>query len=62
MCFPVVQADETAINPLKDVDMNDVKAILILSHDDWSKLPEGVRVLDCTDLRNSNLIVGRGWR
>ncbi len=65
MCFPVVQADETAINPLKDVDMNDVKAILILSHDDWSKLPEGVparRVLVCTDLRNSNLIVGRGWR
>ena len=52
MCFPVVQADETVINPLKDVDMNDAKAFLILSLDDWSELPEGMparRVLVCTD-------------
>ena len=51
MCFPVVQADETVINPLKDVDMNDAKAFLILSLDDWSELPEGMparRVLVCT--------------
>ena len=52
MCFPVVQADETVINPLKDVDMNDAKAFLILSLDDWSELPEGMparRVLVCKD-------------
>ena len=52
MCFPVVQADDTVINPLKDVDMNDAKAFLILSLDDWSELPEGMparRVLVCTD-------------
>jgi hypothetical protein len=52
LCFPVVQADETVINPLKDVDMNDAKAFLILSLDDWSELPEGMparRVLVCTD-------------
>ena len=52
MCFPVVHADETIINPLIDVDMNDAKDFLILSSDDWSKLPEGMparRVLVCTD-------------
>ena len=52
MCFPVVKADETIINPLKDVDMNDAKAFLILSLDDWIALPEGMpvrRVLVCTD-------------
>ena len=52
MCFPVVQADETVINPLKDVDMNEAKAFLILSLDDWSELPEGMparRVLVCKD-------------
>ena len=52
MCFPIVQADDTIINPLKDVDMNDAKAFLILSLDDWSELPEGMparRVLVCTD-------------
>jgi hypothetical protein len=52
MLFPVVQEDETVINPLKDVDVNDAKALLILSHDDWSELPEGMpmrRVLVCTD-------------
>ena len=65
MSFPVVQEDETVINPLKDIDVTDAKAFLILSLDDWSELPEGMparRVLVCTDLRNSNLIVGRGWR
>ena len=41
MCFPVVQANDTVINPLKDVDMNDAKAFLILSLDDWSKCPHG---------------------
>ena len=52
MCFPVVQADETVINPLKDVDMSDAKAFLILSLEDWSELPEGMparRVLVCKD-------------
>ena len=52
MCFPIVQADDTIINPLKDVDMNDAKAFLILSLDDWSELPEGMpvrRVLVCKD-------------
>ncbi|MBO4503224.1 MAG: hypothetical protein J5730_00220 [Bacteroidales bacterium] len=52
MSFPVVQEDETVINPLKDIDVTDAKAFLILSLDDWSELPEGMparRVLVCTD-------------
>ena len=52
MSFPVVQADDTVINPLKDVDMNDAKAFLILASDDWSVRPEGMHarhVLVCTD-------------
>ena len=52
MYFPNVQEDETGINPLKDVDVNDAKAFLIFSPDNWSELPEGMparRVLVCTD-------------
>lgn len=52
MLFPVVQEDEKVVNPMKDVDVNDAKVFLILSHDDWSELPEGMparRVLVCTD-------------
>jgi len=50
--FPAAQADETVVNPLKDVDMNDAKVFLILASDDWSERPEGMpsrRVLVCTD-------------
>ena len=50
--FPAEQADETVVNPLKDVDMNDAKAFLILASDDWSERPEGMParcVLVCTD-------------
>ncbi len=50
--FPAAQADETVVNPLKDVDMNDAKAFLILASDDWSERPEGMparHVLGCTD-------------
>lgn len=50
--FPAAQADETVVNPLKDVDMNDAKAFLILASDDWSERPEGMparHVLVCTD-------------
>lgn len=50
--FPAAQADETVVNPLKDVDMNDAKVFLILASDDWSERPEGMparHVLVCTD-------------
>ncbi len=50
--FPAVQADETVVNPLKDIDVNDAKAFVILSSDDWSERPEGMParcVLVCTD-------------
>ena len=50
--FPAIQVDETVINPLKDIDVNDANAFLILSSDDWRERPEGMparRVLVCTD-------------
>ena len=50
--FPAVQVSETVINPLKDIDVNDAKAFLILSSDDWRERPAGMparRVLVCTD-------------
>ena len=50
--FPAAQADETVVNPLEDIDMNDAKAFLILASDDWSERPEGMparHVLVCTD-------------
>ena len=50
--FPAAQADETVVNPLEDVDVNDAKAFLILASDDWSELPDGMHarhVLVCTD-------------
>ena len=50
--FPAVQTDETVVNPLKDIDVNDAKAFVILSSDDWSERPEGMparHVLVCTD-------------
>ena len=50
--FSAVQEDETVVNPLKDIDVSDTKAFLILSSDDWSERPEGMparRVLVCTD-------------
>ena len=50
--FLAVQVDETVINPLKDIDVNDARAFLILSSDDWRERPEGMparRVLVCTD-------------
>lgn len=50
--FPAVQVGETVINPLKDIDVNDAKAFLILSSDDWRERPEGMlarRVLVCTE-------------
>ena len=50
--FPAIHANETATNPLKDIDVTDAKAFLILSSDDWSGRPEGMparHVLICTD-------------
>ena len=50
--FPAVQVGETVINPLQNIDINDAKAFLILSSDDWSELPDGMparRVLVCTE-------------
>lgn len=50
--FPAVQVDETVVNPLKDIDVKDAKAFLILSPDDWRERPEGMPsrcVLVCTD-------------
>lgn len=50
--FPAVQVGETVINPLKDINVNDARAFLILSSDDWRERPEGMparRVLVCTD-------------
>ena len=50
--FPAAQADETVVNPLKNIDVNDAKAFVILSSDDWSERPEGMParcVLVCTD-------------
>ena len=50
--FLAAQADETVVNPLKDVDVNDAKVFLILASDDWSERPEGMparHVLVCTD-------------
>ena len=52
--FPAIHANETATNPLKDIDVTDAKAFLILSSDDWSGRPEGMparRVLVCTDTK-----------
>ncbi|MBR4537146.1 MAG: hypothetical protein IKO62_10950 [Bacteroidales bacterium] len=50
--FPAVHTSETVTNPLKDIDVTDAKAFLILSSDDWSERPKGMparRVLVCTD-------------
>jgi hypothetical protein len=50
--FPAAQADETVVNPLKDIDVNDAKVFLILASDDWSERPEGMparHVLVCTN-------------
>ena len=50
--FPSIQTNDSTINPLKNIDMKNGKAILILSADDWSNLPKGMparRVLVCTD-------------
>lgn len=50
--FPAVQVGETVINPLQNIDINDAKAFLILSSDDWSELPDGMparRALVCTE-------------
>lgn len=50
--FPAIHANDKVTNPLKDIDVTDAKALLILSSDDWSERPEGMparRVLVCTD-------------
>lgn len=50
--FPAVHANETVTNPLKDIDVTDAKAFLILTSDDWNERPEGMparHVLVCTD-------------
>ena len=50
--FPFIQTNDSSINPLKNIDMKNGKAILTLSTDDWSNLPKGMparRVLVCTD-------------
>ena len=50
--FPAIHANDKVTSPLKDIDVTDAKAFLILSSDDWSERPEGMparRVLVCTD-------------
>ena len=51
--FPAVQEDETVINPLRDIDVNDAKAFLIFSSDDWNERPKWMparHVLVCTEV------------
>ena len=50
--FPIVNEDENVVNPLKDIDLSNGKAVLYLSSDDWNDLPDGMstrRMLVCTD-------------